>query len=636
MHAEKPGRRPESVVVLRQKLLECGGKQRATPLPDKKELAAKERIPVKQGFTGQEERKKENPDDSIISPEPDSSGRSKKPSPGEPRVHGAGKKKGKGCLIVASLIVAGVIGAIYYSSVDVANRLTHLLSAPSSRSGPQEGRKWTAQLGSGVEMEFMPIAAGSFQMGSNNGGSDEKPVHTVRISKPFWLAKTEVTQQQYKQVMGKNPAQFQGLENPVEKVSWNDAVNFCKKLTEIERRAGRLPEGFEYTLPTEAQWEYARRAGMTSDYAGIGSPYLMGWDSSISGGKTHPVGTKQPNAWGLYDMRGNVWEWCNDWYDSGTYKSGTVTDPRGASSGSSRVLRGGSFCFTVMECMPAYRLARPPDNTLDDNGFRVCLAQIHSQTPKKPAGSFRSSETYTEKSTAINLNKGLVAHYPFDGNADEVTGNSNDGTVSGATLTTGVLGRPNSAYRFGSNKSIKASRSNAIEPRYNVSVSAWVRPDSLTFSYPDQRPILTKRLETAEGANSYILQMDDYNNSPGYVYFMINNQSENRAWASKPLVAGKWTHFTGTYDGANVKLYMNGTLVDTTPYSGKIAYSSLPLWIGVSGRHIQHQFWNGSIDDVRIYDRALSADEVRQLYAVERGESEDRESEVKPTSFLIK
>jgi len=186
-------------------------------------------------------------------------------------------------------------------------------------------QKKTVNLGSGVEMEFMPIPAGSFQMGS------------VRISQPFWLAKTEVTQRQYKQVMGGNPSHFQGLENPVENVSWNDAVSFCKKLTEIELRAGRLPTGYEYVLPTEAQWEYACRAGTMGKRAG--NLDSMGWYRDNSGSKMHPVGAKQASAWGLHDMHGNVWEWCSDGY--GSYGSGSVVDPKGASSGSWRVNRGG-------------------------------------------------------------------------------------------------------------------------------------------------------------------------------------------------------------------------------------------------------------------------------------------------------
>jgi len=244
---------------------------------------------------------------------------------------------------------------------------------------PKEGRVWTADLGGGISMEFMPIAAGSFQMGSTSGESDEKPVHEVTISKPFWLAKTEVTQAQWQQVMGSNPSNFGDDTLPVERVSWNDAMEFCRKLTEIEQQAGRLPERYEYTLPTEAQWEYACRAGTTGDYATstgsgqAGNLDAMAWYRENSGSKTHPVGTKQANAWGLYDMHGNVWEWCLDWYWN--YASGNAVDPQGASSGSRRVIRGGVWNFDASYCRSAYRGSGAPSSTFNILGFRPLVLQ---------------------------------------------------------------------------------------------------------------------------------------------------------------------------------------------------------------------------------------------------------------------
>jgi len=225
-------------------------------------------------------------------------------------------------------------------------------------------------LGDGVKMEFVKISAGSFQMGSFNGESREKPVHRVTLTKPFWMAKTEVTQAQWKQIMGNNPSRFKGDQNPVEQVSWNDAMQFCKKLTEREQQAGRLPKGWIYTLPTEAQWEYACRAGTTGKYAG--NLDEMAWYKSNSG-KTHPVGSKKPNAWGLYDMHGNVWEWCLDRY--GKYPSGSVTDPSGASSGSARVDRGGGWGRNASYCRSAFRGGNSPEYAGSRLGFRPIVLQ---------------------------------------------------------------------------------------------------------------------------------------------------------------------------------------------------------------------------------------------------------------------
>ncbi|OQB96022.1 MAG: Serine/threonine-protein kinase pkn1 [Verrucomicrobia bacterium ADurb.Bin122] len=208
-------------------------------------------------------------------------------------------------------------------------------------------------------------------MGSTNGESDEQPVTQVEITRAFWLGKTEVTQSQWEAVMGSNPSSFKGSDRPVECVSYDDALEFCRKLTARERAAGRLPSGYEYTLPTEAQWEYACRAGTTGDYAGsLGS---MGWYGANSGNQTHPVAQKQANAWGLYDMHGNVWEWCLDW--KGDYAGGTVRDPAGPSSGSYRVYRGGGWGGTASCCRSANRNFFVPGYR-SFLGFRLALSSV--------------------------------------------------------------------------------------------------------------------------------------------------------------------------------------------------------------------------------------------------------------------
>jgi formylglycine-generating enzyme required for sulfatase activity len=237
--------------------------------------------------------------------------------------------------------------------------------------GPEPRQRWTIpELG----LELVPIAAGTFTMGSpaseQGRFDDEGPQPRVTLSKGYWLGKTEVTQREWQAVMGNTPSNFKGDNLPVEQVSWTEAMEFCRKLTERERAAGRLPEGYAYTLPTEAQWEYACRAGTSGDYAG--NLDEMGWYGQNSGNKTHPVGQKKANGWGLHDMHGNVWEWCADWY--GNYPGGSVTDPKGPVSGSGRVNRGGGWVYSAQDCRSAVRGRSGPGNRSKNLGFRLALA----------------------------------------------------------------------------------------------------------------------------------------------------------------------------------------------------------------------------------------------------------------------
>jgi formylglycine-generating enzyme required for sulfatase activity len=228
-------------------------------------------------------------------------------------------------------------------------------------------------------MEFLPVGPGTFDMGSNDGDSDEKPVHRVRIGRTFWMGKTEVTQDQWAALMGKHNVSFAGGQNPMESVSWTECVEFCRKLTDREHGAGRLPAGYEFRLPTEAEWEYAARGGSKSrglKYAGSDDVDEVAWYGSNSGLKTHEVGTKGPNELGLYDMSGNVWEWClDDWHDS--YNGAPADGSRwGDGSGSFRVLRGGGWGFDASRCRSADRNWLGPSYANVFLGFRVVLAPV--------------------------------------------------------------------------------------------------------------------------------------------------------------------------------------------------------------------------------------------------------------------
>ena len=190
----------------------------------------------------------------------------------------------------------------------------------------------------GVSFTMIAVQGGTFQMGSENGEDDEKPIHKVSLSQ-FYMAETEVTQELYQAIMGTNPSRFKNCPQcPVEKVNWNDAQAFIQKLNQLT--------GKSYSLPTEAQWEYAARGGTLSKgykYAGSNDLGTVAWYGSNSTSKTHPVRSKQANELGLYDMSGNVWEWCQDWYNGEYYQNSPGYNPQGPTGGSFRVYRGGSW-----------------------------------------------------------------------------------------------------------------------------------------------------------------------------------------------------------------------------------------------------------------------------------------------------
>jgi formylglycine-generating enzyme required for sulfatase activity len=245
-----------------------------------------------------------------------------------------------------------------------------------------------------IEIKLVLIPNGTFMMGSpveEEGRYDNEVQHKVTISRDYYLGVTEVTQGQYEKVMGTNPSKFQkqvilnkdSSMYPVEKVSWEDAVSFCKRLSELpdEKTAGRV-----YRLPTEAEWEYACRAESETAFHFGGSSKLsddFAWFGN-SNKQTHPVGQKKPNAWGLYDMHGNVFEWCGDWFNE--YPKGAVSDPTGPKEGVLRVNRGGSWEFGAASGRSATRFFTAPFGRGDWIGFRVALSS--SQIPKSPeAGS---------------------------------------------------------------------------------------------------------------------------------------------------------------------------------------------------------------------------------------------------------
>ena len=222
----------------------------------------------------------------------------------------------------------------------------------------------------GVSFKMVGVEGGTFTMGAtseqgSDAYDDEKPAHRVTVSS-FSIGQTEVTQELWEAVMGSNPSYFKGAKLPVEYVSWNDCQTFITKLNQLT--------GKKFRLPTEAEWEYAARGGKNSKgykYAGSNTIDDVAWYTKNSGDKTHEVATKKPNELGLYDMSGNVLEWCQDWY--GSYSSNALTNPTGSSSGSRRVFRGGSWGSIAWGCRVSYRYFSIPDNRGHVIGLRLAL-----------------------------------------------------------------------------------------------------------------------------------------------------------------------------------------------------------------------------------------------------------------------
>jgi len=235
----------------------------------------------------------------------------------------------------------------------------------------------TVDLGKGVKMEFVLIPAGEFLMGSpadDKERDEDEAQHRVRITKPFYLGKYEVTQEQWERVMGSNPSNTKGEKNPVEAVSWLDSKKFFEKLNAL------AAEKATFRLPTEAEWEYACRAGTaTSFHTGetLTTDQANYDDSGTYGTRnTLPVATFAPNAFGLHDMHGNVFEWCQDWYDKDYYQQSPQRNPQGPPDGDYHVVRGGSYYFDRRSCRSAYRTRRAPYLRDPDFGLRLVLSRF--------------------------------------------------------------------------------------------------------------------------------------------------------------------------------------------------------------------------------------------------------------------
>ena len=556
------------------------------------------------------------------------------------------------------------------------------------------------ELNSTVNLEMIWVEPGTFTIGSpesETGRGTNETQHEVTLTTGFYLGKYEVTQAQYEAVMTGNsdglsatPSNWPNNPNrPVEKVSWDDIQVFLTRLNAQE--TGNIPEGWAYVLPTEAQWEYACRAGTTTAYSwgDTISASDANWNHGNDANQTEDVSQYSANPWGFFDMHGNVWEWTADAW--ATYASGAQTDPFNAgATDSHRVLRGGSWFNTGSHLRSAHRGLNYPSARDYGIGFRVGFQLVPDTVspelelfggtdvphelgvPWAEPGYAASDErdgnltgsvtisgtpnintsgtytlTYTVADAAGNeanatrtvnvidsgtdtdgdgfddfieavagsgyndssstpFNYGLIAWYPFDGNASDMSGNGNDGTVYGASSVEDRSSHESQALDFnGSNNHVELPSNVSSSLTKDLTISMWVH--SSEFGPGSQFLFLRPTSGNSESVKLGI--------SPeGIIEFRINDDPLN---ADVGVTEGLWQHIVITFDGGMQKIYLDGPKVASRSKIASLDSTTEPSYIAVDKDSNLNQFFNGSIDDIRIYDRALSAEEIELLYRAE-------------------
>ena len=462
-------------------------------------------------------------------------------------------------------------------------------------------------------MKFVKIPAGEFRMGSTGDEMKELlakhqnhkwlheqeksqvPKHRVRITRSLLMGMYEVTQAQYQTLTGRNPSDSKGDQQPVETVSWHEAKAFCFRLN---LRDKTRPPGLWYRLPTEAEREYACRAGATTHYFfgnGEEGADEYAWHGGNAGGQRYEVGQKEPNRWGLYDINGNVWEWCEDAYAPDYYAQSSAHDPL-SREGESRVLRGGgSNVAPVFFCLASYRHHSKPDGKFDDVGFRVVLA------PRRPMAQ---PATPTD---------GLVLHLPFDGNAEDQSGSGRDGQVHGTQLTADRFGIANSAYSFaGEGQHIRVP---PVPRRLNepMSISVWAKfaPGHLGKEFGNAIICQdSKDKQTGRETRLWQLCLEQ-----DRIAWHLMGEIEDDPKAPTPVDSYRWYHVVVVFDGQRHQIYVDGLWAAAVKRG--MPAGEAPIFIGRKDWWVEERLnmpLMGAVDDARIYSRALTVPEVYALY----------------------
>jgi formylglycine-generating enzyme required for sulfatase activity len=487
---------------------------------------------------------------------------------------------------------------------------------------------WSKYLGVPVEytnsigMKFMLIPPGEFMMGAPETDTDaddnEKPQVPVRISRPFYLGKYEVTNREFRELFPEHKSAFDGAELPVSMVNHVDCTMYCFRLRHRDMK--------QYRLPTEAEWECACRAGTTTRFSFGDSMQELNnhsWNESNSGMKSHTVGQKSPNAWGMFDMHGNVWEMCHDGGRHNYMELSAlerIQDPI-ASLGSERPNKGGGFGrwpTTYLRSSMRGKMGMDGGARINIVGFRLLLEIPNTDSPSD------NPHTTVAKSLPPNLEQGLIAYYPFNGNANDESGNGHHGTtVGGATYVADRHGNSNQAFSSTSDISyIIVPDHNDLDlgnaPGKEMTISLWFK------GLAENGRIGSGRFVNKQGKSGRIASlMCDYrlqNDVTRYgIYWGTGASStaggdDKNSWMMTGVIpsADLWHHLLANYDrndGGGKGVFLDGVLIQQGGIGKKNAANDQPLHIGP---------WHGSLDDIRIYNRALSAAEVKALYEFEK------------------
>ena len=570
----------------------------------------------------------------------------------------------------------------------------------------------TVDLNSTVNLEMIWVEPGTFTMGQS-GNTFAEPEHEVTLTQGFYLGKYEVTQAQYEAVMTGNtetdsngnvisatPSQYGGnLNRPVEKVSWDDIQVFLARLN--DQQASNLPNGWAYVLPTEAQWEFACRAGTTTAYSWGDTINASdaNWNHGNDANQTENAGQYNANPWGFFDMHGNVWEWTADAF--GAYASGAQTDPFNAGTTDSlRSFRGGGWNNTGAGLSSASRTRSSSNDRIGDLGFRVGFQQVpdtaspelelfggadipHKRDEPWAEPGYGASDvrdgnltssvnisgmvdvnttgtytiTYTVSDAAGNeanatrtvrvadesadtdrdgfndyletssgsdvndatstpFNYGLLAWYPFDGNASDMSGNGNDLTGTGYSFGEDRHGLHGKSCRLDQVYLSNTNFSESIDDNISFSWSLWVKMNSVPSAYPFILAVNDSTGNSESLRVNILHQKDQGKFVIDHLATGTNSSSLVKAVAKQTNQIDRWYQLTMVSSVSEVKLYVDSALQSTVPFQRDALKNEKPA-IYVGG-HLSWNFFDGSIDDIRIYDRALSADEIGMLYQMEK------------------